>query len=108
MKLLAVCAAVAAALAFAAPPSRAAIPVDGGYSDGLRVAYEMPITSRSAVVRERYQRCGSGRGGTAGTTTDRWCRFMPSLRPAPRDATPSSAGDEGNILSVPLADWRPL
>jgi hypothetical protein len=88
----ALCSAVAAGTA------TAAIPADGGFSDGLRIVYETPVTPTSAGVRERYRPC-------RGPQT--WCRFMPALRQAPA-ADPVGAQPVGTILSIPLADWKPL
>jgi hypothetical protein len=110
MKLLAASAAAAAALAFAGGTALAAIPADGGYSDGLHVAYETPITARSAVAHERYQPCRSRRGGAVAVPATRWCRFMPALRrqsPATDPASPPS-DRRGSILGIPLDGWRPL
>jgi hypothetical protein len=117
MKLSAVI-VVAVALAVSAGSARAAIPADGGYSDGLRVVYELPLTPHSAVVRERYYPCrlrvfafGIAARPVPEATASAWCRYLPTVNHdlAPADGGGTATDDSGgSLLSVPLADWRPL
>ena len=118
MKLSAVI-VVSAVLAVAAGSAHAAIPGDGGYTDGLRAVYELPLTPNSAVVRERYYPCrlrafafGIVARPVTQATASAWCRYMPAANP---DQAPAGGGDSatddsdgGSLLSIPLAQWRPL
>ena len=115
-----VCAVIvlAAALVASAGTARAAIPADGGYSDGLRAVYDQSLDPHSAVVRERYYPCrlrtfvfGLVARPVPQATASAWCRYLPSTS---GDSSRAAGGDQaaddsgGSLLSVPLAQWRPL